>query len=339
MRRSALEFYRCPETSQPLRPLDATGDATEIRDASLESPGGRSYPVRTGIPDLTYPPTLPSSDLQTLGYYEREAGVYDKYLPLTFATFGVDEDQARNDMVDLLRLSPGSRVLELGCGTGRDTERIAARLGEEGQLFAQDLSPSMLHQAVDRLRGSKVQTEFSIGNACWLPFQDNCFDAVFHFGGLNTFGDIRRAFSEIARVTRPGGRVVIGDESMPLWLRSTEFGRVLMNSNPHYRFEIPFQDLPIEARNVRLQWIIGGVFYLFDFDVQEGEPTANLDFEIPGARGGTHRTRYYGLLEGVDLDAKSLAEEARRKSGRSMHDWLTDAVRRAANAELDDQQR
>jgi len=154
------------------------------------------------------------------------------------------------------------------------------------------------------------------------------FDAVYHFGGLNTFSDIARAFKEAVRVTKPGGKVVMGDESMPPWLRSTEFGKVLMNSNPHYVYPLPLAHLPVEARQTRLRWIIGEVFYVIDFVVGVGTPPANLDFSIPGPRGGTHRTRYYGQLEGVSPEAKRAAQEAAARSGKSMHDWLSELVLR-----------
>jgi SAM-dependent methyltransferase len=181
---------------------------------------------------------------------------------------------------------------------------------------------------------SQVPIEFARATGYYLPFRDDYFDAVYHMGGLNTFADIKRAFSEMARVTRPGGRIVIGDESMPPWLRDTQFGKILMNSNPAYRHEPPFADLPVEARNVVLRWIVGGVFYAFEFEVGTGEPPADFDFEIPGRRGGTHRTRFYGQLEGVTPEAKALAERARSKSGKSMHRWLTDAILQASRREL-----
>ena len=48
------------------------------------------------------------------------------------------------------------------------------------------------------------------------------------------------------------------------------------------------------------------------FDIGEGAPSADFDFIIPGARGGTHRTRYYGNLEGLSEEAITLAKEARK---------------------------
>ena len=50
---------------------------------------------------------------------------------------------------------------------------------------------------------------------------------------------------------------------MPVWLRETEFGKVLMNSNPHYKYDLPLKHLPINARNVKLEWFIGLCFILY----------------------------------------------------------------------------
>jgi hypothetical protein len=90
----------------------------------------------------------------------------------------------------------------------------------------------------------------------------------------------------------------------------------------------------VEARDVVLRWVIGGVYYLLEFRVGEGEPRADFDLEIPGRRGGTLRTRYHGRLEGVSPEAKQLAERARAKTGKSMHQWLDEVVRAAAENEL-----
>ena len=63
--------------------------------------------------------------------------------------------------------------------------------------------------------------------------------------------------------------------------------------------------LPTEARNVQINWLLGGVFYVITFEVGSGEPSADFDFEIPGLRGGTHRTRFEGMLEGVPKELKA----------------------------------
>ena len=331
--------YCCPMTLQKLL---YEGDLDEIgkplNGQFVSKDGLHSYEVTNGIPDFIFPrvEALPKSDVESLDWYKNNADVYDEFLPLTFTTFRCSEDEERDSLVNSLNLTGSETVLEFGCGTGRDSERIAKRLDSSGKLYLQDISYDILRIGYNKFKGLSFAPpiEFSLANGYFLPFNDNYFDRVFHFGGLNTFGDQKRTFEEIVRVCKPGARVVIGDESMPTWLRDTDFGKVLMNSNPHYKYELPLKHLPVEARNVNLQWIIGGVFYVISFDVGEGMPYADLDFEIPGPRGGTHNTRYFGHIEGFSAEARDMAIKARNASGKSMHCWLNDAVINAAKQEL-----
>jgi hypothetical protein len=128
---------------------------------------------------------------------------------------------------------------------------------------------------------------------------------------------------------------VVGDESIPPWLRDTEFAKILVATNKQFLAPLPLEEMPIEAREVCLRWVIGGVFYLIEFRVGPRELHADFDFEIPGPRGGTYRTRYLGQLEGVTIETKSLAEQAREKKGVSMHKWLDQVVRAAALRDLE----
>jgi ubiquinone/menaquinone biosynthesis C-methylase UbiE len=315
-------------------PIDQS-DLIFDKDKYLDSKGNQ-FPIENGIPNFIFPKKLPKSDADSIDWYKNNAAVYDDFLPMTFDTFGVDEDEERKKMIDSLKLEKHHKVLETGCGTGRDSLKIAEKLDQNGELYLQDISEEILKIGIEKFskKSLKPKIEFSLANAYYLPFKDNYFDRVFHFGGLNTFGDIKRGISEMVRVCKPGGRVVIGDENMPVWLRDTEFGKVLMNSNPHYRYNLPLEFLPIEARNVKIEWFIGGVFYFITFDVAAGEPQANIDFNIPGIRGGTHRTRYYGQIEGVTQEAIDLVQQARKKSGKSMHDWLDNALKYVAKKEL-----
>ena len=119
-----------------------------------------------------------------------------------------------------------------------------------------------------------------------------------------------------------------------------EQGPVRLPHEPHWinqsiqAVDVNLQHLPVQARNVKLEWIIGGVFYVISFEVGEGLPYADFDFQIPGPRGGTHRTRFYGHIEGVTAEACSLALQARQAAGKSMHQWLNDAIINAANKDL-----
>lgn len=335
MRYLDKNVFVCPDCKRQLvvQGVSASVDGA-IVNGELVCQCGKIFPIRNGLPNLTFPVDLPQSDLESKNWYDANADVYDENLPLTFRTFDEDEKSIRAAMIAKLELQPSHRVLEVGAGTGRDSVLIAQQLNADGELHLQDICQAILEKSYSKLERFEVPVIFHLGNACHLPFPDDYFDAAFHFGGLNTFSDIGGFLLEMNRVTKHGGKVVIGDESMPDWLRETEFGKILMNSNPHYRYSLPLKHLPVSCRNVRLEWIIGGVFYVIDYRVEAGEPYADFDFEIPGPRGGTHRTRYYGRLEGVSPEAIELARKAREASGKSMFTWLDETIKQAALKEL-----
>jgi ubiquinone/menaquinone biosynthesis C-methylase UbiE len=340
LRAELLGIYQCPYTGAPLQLASAEGNShPEVWSGELVAES-RRYPILEGIPHLIcHEDEEPSDDeKRECAYYEAHSDSYDAVVDWIFESFFENEDDVRERMIDLLHLRPGACVLETGCGTCRDSERIARRLGSTGRLFLQDLSPRMLKLGRERMRAHAErsvvpQSEFFVGNAKRLPFPTGYFDSAFHFGGINLFSDQAAALAEMVRVVKVGGKVVVGDESLAPWLRRTQNGKILLNSNGLYAHETPIALLPENAREVRLQWIIGQAYYLIDFRVGEGPPPVDLDKPILGARGGTHRTRYLGRLEGVTPEAKELAGNAARHSGLSMHQWLDRAVREQARRE------
>ena len=321
MNSTSLPFseYRSPVSLERLRFESGDSEGKGV----LRSESGAHFDVVGGIPNFVDDTILKPEDRDSLEWYRHNAHSYDDFLPLTFQTIGVDENAERMRIVDELDLKEGQRVLETGCGSGRDSVRIAEVL-ESGQLYLQDISPEILKLAVTKFEAieTDVNVHFALANGYALPFPSNYFDRTFHFGGLNTFGHKKKALSEMTRVTKVGGRVVVGDESVPPWIRNTEFAKILMNSNPHFAHDVPLDTLPQEAKNMKLQWIMGDAFYLISFDKRDGEPVGDFDFKIPGWRGGTHRNRFYGQLEGVSPELKAQVIEAARKSDLSVADWL-----------------
>jgi len=202
----------------------------------------------------------------------------------------------------------------------------------------QDISREMLLICQEKLKNVDVETEVHQGNASKLPYAAQTFDAVYSFGGvgMNTYSNNKEAIAEMVRVTKIGGRIVFGGLSLAPWLRSTHFAKVLINHNSHYANDILLNDLPIQARNLNLNWILEGAGFVVDFTVGSGEPKANFDYQIPGPRGGTLLTRYMGNLEGVTPETKNLALKAREKLGVSMHQWLEDLIKREAEKVLID---
>jgi demethylmenaquinone methyltransferase / 2-methoxy-6-polyprenyl-1,4-benzoquinol methylase len=107
-----------------------------------------------------------------------------------------------------LNLRPGERVLDLAAGTGVSTEEMA-RSG--AQAVGVDLSLGMLRAG----HRDRPNTALLAGDALALPFADGAFDAVTISFGLRNIVDVDGALREMARVTRPGGRLVICEFSHP----------------------------------------------------------------------------------------------------------------------------
>jgi SAM-dependent methyltransferase len=334
MNRQLAATYICPATGSALQLEVAKASGDSIVEGVLRNASNIAFSIIQGIPDFTWPPVLQMSDEQTRQSYEEMAQEYDRYAVLPFITYRADEHTVRERMVDKLELQTESKVLEIGCGTGRGAVHLAQRLGNNGKLFLQEISPSLLAIAANKLREQSIVAEVSLANGSYLPFPDNYFDAAHHFGGINTFAEIQRCLSELARVVKPGGKVVIGDEGLGPWLRNTEMGLIMSNSNPLLKCEPPMQLLPATATEVQLEYIMMGAFYVIDFRVAATTPQPDYHMQIPSVRGGSHWTRYYGQLEGVSDETKRLAHEARKLTGLSMHNWLEEAVRTAATTQL-----
>lgn len=111
-----------------------------------------------------------------------------------------------------LELRPGQRVLDLAAGTGVST----AELRHSGAFaVACDFSLGMLRAG----RGNKRRraVPFVAGDGMRLPFADGVFDAVTISFGLRNIADVPMALREMARVVRPGGRLVVCEFSRPTW--------------------------------------------------------------------------------------------------------------------------
>jgi len=110
-----------------------------------------------------------------------------------------------------LDLSPGQRVLDVGCGAGDATVALAHSVDPRGRVVGVDASSTMLAAARDRAQRLGLAVDFPAGDALDLPFRDGAFDACRCERVLVHVPDTERALAEMVRVTRPGGRVAVVD--------------------------------------------------------------------------------------------------------------------------------
>ena len=137
--------------------------------------------------------------------FDRIAGVYD--LMNGVMTAGMHH-RWRSRAADLARVGAGSRVLDVATGTGDLAVELASRGAD---VVGMDFSPEML--AVARRKAPSLR--FEQGDAHALDYEDASFDAATVGFGARNFGDLRQGLSEMARVVRPGGRVVVLEITTP----------------------------------------------------------------------------------------------------------------------------
>src|SRR5215467_6200229 len=126
---------------------------------------------------------------------------YDRYLvPLIFEPYA-------QDIAQRVKLEPGARVLELACGTGIVTERVARRLDPRDRLTATDLNQGMIDIARRRL-GDDERVSWQQVDATSLPFEDATFGAVVCQFGWMFFPDKPKAMREARRVLQGGGTML-----------------------------------------------------------------------------------------------------------------------------------
>jgi demethylmenaquinone methyltransferase / 2-methoxy-6-polyprenyl-1,4-benzoquinol methylase len=142
---------------------------------------------------------------QVRAMFDRIAGPYD--LMNSVMTAGLHH-RWRERAVDLARVGPGSRALDVATGTGDLAIELASR---GASVVGSDFSEGML----DVARRKAPQLAWEQGNALALPYADATFDAATVGFGARNFSDLPRGLREMARVVRPGGRVVVLEITTP----------------------------------------------------------------------------------------------------------------------------
>ena len=152
------------------------------------------------------PGTLPETQVRAM--FDRIARVYDRMNSVMTAGM---HHRWRERAADLAQVAPGSRALDVATGTGDLAIELKRRVGPSGEVTGLDFSERMLELA----REKAGDVRFEAGNALELPYPDGSFDAVTVGFGARNFDDLARGLREMARVTRPGGRVVVLEITTP----------------------------------------------------------------------------------------------------------------------------
>jgi demethylmenaquinone methyltransferase / 2-methoxy-6-polyprenyl-1,4-benzoquinol methylase len=117
--------------------------------------------------------------------------------------------------VAVANLRPGQRALDIAGGTGDLAQAFAKAVGEEGRVVLTDINEAMLRTGRDRLLDAGVVMPTAVCDAEKLPFAEAAFDVVSVAFGLRNMTHKERALAEMARVLKPGGKLLVLEFSKP----------------------------------------------------------------------------------------------------------------------------
>ena len=164
----------------------------------MTPPGGPAGPASSGRLE----------EGQVRAMFDRIASVYDAMNSVMTAGL---HHRWRRRAADLARVDPGDRVLDVATGTGDLAIELRSRVGDGGEVVGMDFAEAMLERARRKAPGLR----FEQGNALALAYPDDRFDAATVGFGARNFSDLEQGLREMARVVRPGGRVVVLEITTP----------------------------------------------------------------------------------------------------------------------------
>jgi SAM-dependent methyltransferase len=136
------------------------------------------------------------------------------------------DDAFTGFLEETLRPRPGKRILDVGCGTGTAEVSLARLRLSQIHLFGVDIVVDRVRHAYAVTRGINARVGYAAADACRLPFAEASFDSTYCVAVLQHIRDLSGALVELARVTRPGGRVLVvePDNAARYWFSSVPSG-------------------------------------------------------------------------------------------------------------------
>ena len=218
---------------------------------------------------------------------------YENYMvPSLFAPWASYLVQSANPQ-------PGERVLDVACGTGIVARRIAPHVGSQGGVIGLDLNPDMLSVGRAAAEREGLAIGWRVGPAEQLQFPDGSFDLVVCQFGLMFFADRHTALTEMHRILRTGGRVVVsvwqGLDRHPFYLTLHEVSKQhlgkssvqavfsLGDSDELSRLlaEAGFQQVEIEPASLTARFANPEAFLAWEIDVDPAETPALQHLDVP----------------------------------------------------------
>ena len=217
---------------------------------------------------------------------------YNNYLDWLFKTFKTSEKKFRKKLFQNIKFKYNQKILITSVGNGGDLNFVLNNFKKLNlKIYAQDLSAVMLQNCFKKYNQKNIF--YFISDAKLLPFKDNSFDHVFHFGGINLFGNYEKSINEMERVVKTGGSITYGDEGIGVWLKNTIYSNMLIKNNKLWKFKLNLKHISLNAKDVKIQYLLGNCFYLINY-IYEPNYQKKFNYKIThkSPRGGSILSRY-----------------------------------------------
>jgi SAM-dependent methyltransferase len=250
----SIGYLRCPVCGGGIAPAPSTLSCTQCR---------RSFPFDNGIPVLLDQDSAVMRE--NIAALDAETARYTLVLTAIALVARVWLPAERRRLICRIGLCPGGMVLDHCSGPGGNLPALASAIGPSGKLVAMDLSRAMVQEARRFARRRNITVDIHQADALNLPYADACFDAVVHYGAINQLGDGKRqVVSEMVRVTKSGGTIVILDEGIEPGKETTWWAKLLTWRNELFASRPPLELLP-KGVDPQVEWVLRGLFYQIVF--------------------------------------------------------------------------
>jgi len=206
MKPDTLNLLCSPVSHEPIELVSEEGAGGITREVLVTIKSRERFPIYRGIPVFLSDNELTQRN-KNKNFYNFIAPVYDLLHSLQGSARG-GERKVREAFLKELEISDNDRVLEISVGTGANLRYLPP----SARYYGLDISWKMLKQCRRVADRRHLDVELFLGDAEKLPFKNSVFDAVFNICSLRLFNDKARAIKEMARVAKPGRKIVIVDQ-------------------------------------------------------------------------------------------------------------------------------
>jgi ubiquinone/menaquinone biosynthesis C-methylase UbiE len=193
--------------------------------------------------------------------YNKIAPFYDLSGKIFFWLKFGGEYNFRNDSLQYIKVNDNDLVLETSIGTAADLYYM----NRKAKYYGVDISQGMLKRAFRNIKKWNINTELALCEAENLPFCDNTFDVVFSIGGFNYYSDKEKAIDEMIRVSKPGKKIFIADETEKTVKNIYQKG-LMKTLYDQTKAIMPIDLIPKKMKNIDGKIINKGYFYIVSFE-------------------------------------------------------------------------